>query len=135
MKRFTSESQKTGEVGENVACKFLMKRGFEIVERNYTKKWGELDIVAKKDGKLHFVEVKSVSRENINSIVPHETEGFRPEDNMHPKKQERLARAVETYLLDRNVSSETEWQFDLATVYLDLKNKKAKVNLLEDIVL
>ena len=113
-----------------------MKRGFEIVERNYTKKWGELDIVSKKAEKLHFVEVKSVSRENIKAVVPHETtDDFRPEDNMHPKKLERLSRAVETYLLDRNVSPETEWQFDLVTVYLDLGKKEAKVGMIEDLIL
>ena len=44
-KVFTSKSQQTGEIGENVAVKFLMKHGFSIIERNYTKKWGEIDII------------------------------------------------------------------------------------------
>ena len=66
MKHFTSDTQKTGEIGENVAVKFLMKHGFAILDRNYTKKWGEIDIVAEKDSKLHFVEVKSVVRESVS---------------------------------------------------------------------
>lgn len=51
MKKFTSNSQKIGELGENVACKFLMKHGFTILERNYTKKWGEIDVIALKKEK------------------------------------------------------------------------------------
>ena len=67
-KVFTSDTQKTGEIGENIAVKFLVKQGFSILDRNYTKKWGELDIVAKKDNKLYFIEVKSVSRETLSSV-------------------------------------------------------------------
>ena len=46
MKNFTSDSQKIGQLGEDIACKFLMKHEFSILERNYTKKWGEIDIIA-----------------------------------------------------------------------------------------
>ena len=53
-KVFTSEKQKIGEIGENVAVKFLMKHDFLILDRNYTKKWGEIDIVAEKDNKIIF---------------------------------------------------------------------------------
>jgi len=54
MKRFTSESQKTGELGEGIAAKFLVKQGFSIIERNYTLKTGEIDIITTKDGSLGF---------------------------------------------------------------------------------
>ena len=59
MKKFTSDSQKIGQLGEDVACKFLMKHNFLVLERNYTKKWGEIDIIAKKNSKIHFIEVKT----------------------------------------------------------------------------
>ena len=80
-----------GEIGENVAVKFLMKHGFSILERNYTQKWGELDIVAEKSGKIYFIEVKSVSY--VTTIGDQ-----RPEENMHPWKLKRLARAIQTYI-------------------------------------
>ena len=51
-KVFTSETQKIGEIGENIAVKFLVKHDFSILDRNYTKKWGEIDIVAEKDSKI-----------------------------------------------------------------------------------
>jgi len=140
-KIFTSETQKTGEVGENIAVKFLMKRGFSILDRNYTKKWGEIDIVAEKNNRLHFIEVKSVSRLTLNTFIPKsyrdsdERYQHRPEDNMHPWKMKRMSRTIQTYLLSKKIPEEKEWQVDLLVVYLDLKNKKAKVKVVEDIIL
>jgi putative endonuclease len=130
-KVFTSKSQKTGEIGENVACRFLMKHNFTILERNYTKKWGEIDIVAEKRNKIYFIEVKSVS----HNYLPREVNNYRPEDNMHPWKLKRLSRTIQTYLLSKKIREEKEWQFDLLVVYLDLDNKKAKIKTISDIVL
>lgn len=133
-KVFTSDSQKTGEIGENIAVKFLMKQGFKILERNFTQKWGELDIVGEKNNKIHFIEVKSVSRVTLDNIEVKES-GYRPEDNMHPWKLKRLSRTIQTYLLSKNVPENKDWQFDLIVVYLDLKNNKSKIKLESDIVL
>jgi len=130
-----TEKQKIGKIGENCACEYLEKNGYKIVDRNYLRKWGELDIVAKKGNKIHFVEVKSVSRETINNVT-HETEdGYRPEDNMHPWKLKRLGRAVQSYILDKDVSDDIDWQFDVVTVYIDMGRRLSKVFLLEDVVL
>jgi putative endonuclease len=128
-----TEKQRIGEVGENFASAYLEANGYTVIERNYLKKWGEIDIIAKRKGKLHFVEVKSVTRE-FDSVT-HVTGNYRPEDNMHPWKLQRLSKAVQSYLLDRNVSDETDWQFDLITVYLDKNKGLIKTELLEDIVL
>ena len=136
-KKFTKEptnKQKIGQVGEDSACKYLESNGYRILDRNYLKKWGEIDIIAMKDKRIHFVEVKSVTRSE--NIVTHVTNDlYRAEDNMHPWKLKRLGRAVQSYLLDRNVSDETEWQFDVVTVEMDESRKPLKVILLEDIVL
>jgi putative endonuclease len=135
-KIFTSKTQKTGEIGENIAVRFLMKHGFLIRERNYTKKWGEIDIIAEKSGKLYFVEVKSMSRLNLDmDEVSRETSEGRPEDNMHPWKLRRLARVIQTYLLSKKIDEEMEWQVDLLVVYLDMERKTAKVKVVSDIVL
>ena len=136
-KVFTSETQKIGEIGENIAVKFLVKHGFSIIERNYTKKWGELDIVAEKTNKLYFIEVKSVSSSDITQDVPRETlkDSYRPEENMHPWKMKRMSRTIQTYLLSKKISDDVEWQVDLFVVYLDLNNKKARVKVVSDIIL
>ena len=133
-KVFTSNTQKTGEIGENIATKFLMKHDFSILDRNYTKKWGEIDIIAEKANKIYFIEVKSVARETLSDVL-HETSSYRPEDNMHPWKLKRLSRTIQTYLLSKKIPDEKEWQVDLLVVFLDIKNKKAKIKVVSDIIL
>jgi len=134
-KVFTSENQKLGKIGENIAEKFLMKHGFSIVDRNHTKKWGELDIVAEKGNKLYFIEVKSVSRENLENVSHETVDSYRPEDNMHPWKMKRMARTIQTYLLSNNVPEGKEWQVDLLVVYIDKKARKGRVKVVSDIIL
>ncbi len=136
-KVFTSEKQKIGELGENIAVKFLVKHGFSILDRNYTKKWGEIDIVAEKNKKLYFVEVKSVSYFSTETKPEAGNEGFvslRPEDNMHPWKLKRLSRVIQTYLLSKR-HDEPEWQVDLLVVFLNLKDKNARIKVVKDIIL
>ena len=134
-----TEKQVIGRVGENVAIDYLKYHGFAILERNFLRKCGEIDVIARKGSKIHFVEVKTVSREihdGKEPDVPHETgsEGrFRPEDNLHPWKLKRLYRTIDLYLNQPGVSNETDWQLDAVCVYLDLKTKKARVEYIENI--
>ena len=136
-KIFTSETQKIGELGENIATKFLMKHGFLILDRNYTKKWGEIDIIAEKNNKLYFVEVKSISHLPVEIFTKGDkpNDDYRPEENMHPWKMKRLSRTIQTYLLSKNIPDEKEWQVDLFIVFLDIKNRKAKIKVVSDVVL
>ncbi|NOY35346.1 MAG: YraN family protein [bacterium] len=120
-----TEKQKIGQTGEDIACKFLMKQKYEILDRNYRKKWGEIDIVAKKDKKIYFVEVKTVSR----------VTNYLPEENVHPWKLKRLGRAIQTYLLEKKVSDETEWQFDVMAVFLDFNTRKARIRVVENVII
>ena len=133
-KIFTSETQKIGEIGENAAVKFLMKHGFSILERNYTKKWGEIDIIAEKTDILYFIEVKSISRPNLNDFTDEALDRYNPEDNMHPWKLKRMARTIQTYLLSKN-HDDKEWRVDLLVVFLGLKDNGVKIKVVEDIIL
>ena len=165
---FSSETgMKRGEVGklgEELVARFLMKHGYRILERNYRRPWGELDIIAERKARVHFVEVKALLRDvsdetdetprsghgKAKSEVSPETareetlkyirqgspkDRFRPEDQMSSKKIKRLSRIIRSYLGGKDVSSETPWQFDLATVLIDESKRKAKVDFLEYIVL
>lgn len=67
MKQFTSKTQKIGEIGEKIAEMFLVKHGFTIIDRNFTHKLGEIDIIAKKNNKIFFFEVKTVVNKNNNA--------------------------------------------------------------------
>ncbi|MEK7647242.1 MAG: YraN family protein, partial [Patescibacteria group bacterium] len=46
-----------GALGENVAAKYLIKNGYAVMDRNFRRPWGEIDIIAQKSGIIHFIEV------------------------------------------------------------------------------
>lgn len=126
-----TSKRKIGDIGENIACQFLEKHGFKILERNYLRKWGEIDIVARKADIVHFVEVKSVSCVTLPNVL--QETNYRPEDNMHPWKLKRLGRTIQTYLLHKKL--EGEWQLDLITVKMDMNIRRARVEMIENIVI
>jgi putative endonuclease len=98
-----------GNLSESIVCDFLVSKGYKIADRNYFRRWGELDIVAIKEGSIHFIEVKSDFRENRN-------DGYRAEELMHNLKQRRLRRMVATYLEDKKYGLDHPFVFDLAIV-------------------
>ena len=124
-----TQKQGVGNVGENVACRFLEKRGFRIVERNYRKKWGEIDIIAEKDNILHFVEVKT------NQVGFLEQSDYRPEESVRLWKKQRMSRAIRTYFAERRIPDDKEFQIDVAAVLLDQGRKKAKIKLIKNVLI
>ena len=140
-----TEKRKLGDIGENIACDYLINHGFEVLDRNYLRKWGELDIVVKKSNLIHFIEVKSVScvtlpKDVIHPPAPNKggragvTDSYRPEENVHPQKLRRLARAIQTYILEKRLDN-LDWQLDIITVKIDKTNRKARVEMLENIII
>mgnify|MGYP001613500709 CR=1 FL=1 len=146
--------QIVGDIGEHLAAKYLISRHFVIKEKNYRKKWGELDIIAEKDGMLRFVEVKSVvtggfvsrvtslvfllwrvsCETSLTSTLNVDSDEYSPEENIHLWKQRRMARAIQTYLLEKRVLEDQEWQIDVIAVFLDFFQKCATIRHLEDVV-
>lgn len=80
-----------GDRGEDLAAAFMEARGYRIVERNWSCKVGEIDVICEKDGVTHFVEVKT--RQNLEF-------GY-PEEAITPTKLSHLRRAIEAYLMNR----------------------------------
>ncbi len=122
-----SPKRKIGDIGEGVACRYLEREGYRVVERNYWKPWGEIDIIAEIGGTVHFVEVKSISRATLGAV--------RPEENFHPAKMKRLSRVVQSYLLERKIPENKLWQVDLLCVVLNFECKTGKVEHFENIIL
>jgi len=123
-------TKEVGDLGESIASNFLISKGFSVLDRNYRKKWGEIDVVSQRGEILHFVEVKTVTREKWGSNSSENS--FRPEENVHPGKIKRLSRTINSYLLEKNLE-DVDWQIDLVAVVLDVENKKAHVRFLENI--
>ncbi|MCF6245405.1 MAG: YraN family protein [Sulfurovum sp.] len=77
-----------GDESENIATLFLEQEGYVILERNYfARKLGEIDIIAKHDDVLHFIEVKS-SKSN----------SFDPVYNLTPSKLRKVINSAQYYL-------------------------------------
>lgn len=100
-----------GSWGEDKACEYLVDKGFKVVERNFWKPWGELDIVAiAPDKTLVFVEVKTMRDWGAAGIVP--------EDHMTASKLKRFKRAASLYAGNRPelVEDDKGWRLDLLSL-------------------
>jgi putative endonuclease len=131
MKPKYSIRRQLGNIGEDVAVQFLTRRGFKIRERNYLKPWGEIDIVAENSGVIRFVEVKTISRATSGNVA-RESNGYRPEEQVHPAKLQKLSRMAETYVNERGIDQ--GYQIDVVAVFLDTATRKAHCRLYEQVL-
>lgn len=136
-----------GRVGEEEATSYLKKAGHKILARNYKTKFGELDIVASKNGAIVFVEVKTriknfyevELRENImNEVGPRslriDNGAYLPEDNIDWRKKRKLRKLGELYLDKNNYPENQEWQIDVVAVEMDEDGKVLEIRHTEQAV-
>ena len=131
VKGVRTEKRIIGDLGESIAEIFLVRKGFKIIEKNYWKPWGEIDIIAEKGNSIRFVEVKTVSRESLNDIS-REMSQYSPEEQVHPKKLEKIARTAELYMANRKDNK--DFQIDVVAVFLDQRQRKARCKLYEQVL-
>ena len=128
------DRNRIGALGERIVAERLKDCDWTIQEQNYLKKWGEIDIVAHETSKVHFIEVKTVSYETKNALknaISHET--WRPEENVHYKKLQRLGRTIQSWLIEHNYNG--EWQLDVAIVRIVPREKYATVKILSNVII
>lgn len=117
-----------GQQGEEVACYFLQKRGYRILERNYTNptgvRQGEVDIIAEYKGRIVFVEVKTRKQKKGEVVTP--------EMNINRAKLHKLAK-IATFYLRQTRQGERAYGFDAVTVCIDEGTGKASVRHIPDI--
>ncbi len=127
--------QEVGQLGEDAAVKHLVKHSFEILDRNYRKPWGEIDIIAKKDNIVHFIEVKTVTHET-NTVGRDSIEEIQPEENVHSWKCKRLSRAIQTYLASKtDILDNMDWQVDVMAIFLNKRTGENKIRITENVLL
>ena len=120
-KVFTSKTQQIGELGENIATQYLQNKGFSIIERNFNCRIGEIDIIDFSHETYHFIEVKTVTREKMEKY------NWRPEQNLHAKKIEKMIKTVDFYKSQHK--EVLHMKLMLISVVLDQQTKKAYVSL------
>jgi len=115
-------SKNVGKAGEEIAVKFLKEKGYEILDRNYRfqipgdLQRGEIDIVAKKDGTIYFVEVKTLKDPKIEIF---------PEEKVNFSKKKKMILTAESWLLKNKIPLDSKWQIDIISV--EIKNGKTKI--------
>ena len=119
--------KEVGRLGEDIACQFLVSRGFKVLDRNYRKPWGEIDIIAEYQGVVRFVEVKAVSRESLPDIS-REMDN-RPEELVDVRKLRKLARTAVLYM--EVMKDHREFQIDVVGVVMDTKKRIARCRFFE----
>ena len=111
----------TGKYGEELAVKYLQKKKFLVKTRNYSKPYGEIDIVAQKGRKIFFIEVKTtkidyqVSRESFSLL-----------NKIDTKKLSNLEKTINNYL-GENSLLDNDWRFGVITVFLTQDDKLFKI--------
>lgn len=114
-------NKQVGNFGEDLAVQYLTKKGYEIIGRNIQMGQNELDIVAKINGLLVFIEVKTNT-----------AKGILAEDNMTKNKLQHFKMAISYYLATKKLSSNFI-RPDLISIDIDTVTKLAKVKHFEDI--
>lgn len=94
-----------GKIGENKAAKFLQQKGYQIIEKNFKSKFGEIDIIAKKNNLIVFVEVKTRSSKNFGS-------GFESVDS---RKIEKIIKTANYFISVKNLHDNL-LRFDIISI-------------------
>tara|TARA_R110001592_G_scaffold325782_4_gene606340 strand:- start:264547 stop:264903 length:357 start_codon:yes stop_codon:yes gene_type:complete len=111
-------SKDTGQLGENMACEYLVNNGFVILARNYRFRQHEIDIIASKNDCLHFVEVKLRGSDNFGS----------PASFVSKAQQRSIAKAAEAFLL--SLETDPDCQFDIVSIYKE--NNRFKIEYIDE---
>ena len=95
-------NKQKGDEGEAIACNYLIKNNYEIIDRNYKTYLGEIDLIAKKDNSIHFIEVKL---RNFN-YYGHGVEA------VNTAKQRHIINVAKQYIAFNNIKN-VEINFDV----------------------
>ena len=112
-----AEHNELGKLGEELAVEYLQKNGYEILDTNWTFQKAEIDIIAQKENTLAVVEVKTRSSLDFGL----------PQDFVKPKKIQLLVKAVNEYVISKNL--DVEVRFDIIAI-----NKEGKSFAIEHLI-
>lgn len=115
------DKQQIGKSGEEIATKYLAKKGYKIMERNFRCNQGEIDIIAMDGEEIVFIEVKT--RRNKNYGLASEA--------VNKQKKKHLIKTIKYYIYIKNL----EYEFiriDIIEIYI--KSKKAYINHIKQVI-
>lgn len=118
----TLYKKSVGSIGENIASDYLKSNGFEILYKNFRSKYGEIDIIAEKNDKIHFVEVKT--RSSLSKGAPYEAVNYR--------KIQHLKLAA-YYFIKQNHLQKHKLSVDVASILLSRDNRVSDFKYFESV--
>lgn len=95
-----------GSCYEEIAGEYLKENGYEIIEYNYRCKYGEIDIIAKKNCELVFIEVKYRKNDRFGS----------PFEAVDMKKQKVIMKTAKYYVMEKGIPQNTYIRFDVVGI-------------------
>ncbi len=117
------ERQDLGQLGEKLACDFLRKNGYQIIDQNYRTRGGEIDIVAKDREMIVFVEVKT----RVSTAF-----GY-PEEAIDERKQHKLAMTAECYLSAHHLY-DSDYRIDAVGIEMERDGRLIDLRHEKDVV-
>lgn len=111
----------TGRKGEEIACEFLIKNNYKILIKNFRCKIGEIDIIAKENDEIIFVEVKTRKQKKYGL----------PAEAVNKRKRNHMFFVAEYFLMINNMEN-IFCRFDVIEVYIT--NKKIKINHIKNCI-
>jgi putative endonuclease len=101
-------SKALGYKGEDLAVRYLRKKGFKVIERNYHCPWGEIDLIAREKDILVFVEIKARSSSEFGL----------PQEAVDRFKQKKLSQVARAYMAERHLDEDIAARFDVVAIHL-----------------
>lgn len=114
--RTRMQRKELGKKGEEIALRFLKKRGYRIIERNYVCKMGEMDIIAKEKDTLVFVEVKARTSTTFGP----------PQLAVNSSKQRQLSKVALNFLKEKQIE-DMKARFDVVAILLGPKGEEVEL--------
>jgi putative endonuclease len=120
-----SQLGKTGLIGEQLAKRFLLNEGYEVISENVTYVFGEIDLVAKRSDTYYFVEVKAA---DVNSSML-----VSLSERLYPRKLERFKKSVQTYIAANNLY---QYEINLCAILIKINHetKKSRLKFIKNLI-
>lgn len=115
--------RRLGDRGEKLAQAFLRSKGYRILETNYRRREGEIDIIAQHGGCVAFVEVRARRGGEFGS----------PEESVTEAKKRRLVLLAEGYLQGHE-GLPAQWRIDVVAIVFDQRGRVSRLELIENAV-
>lgn len=114
------DRKEIGQLGEEMALRYLRRQGYRILERNFRCRLGEIDLIAREKEELVFIEVKTRTSTRFGL----------PQEAVNWEKQRRLSRLAQFYLVSRGLAG-INCRFDVVAILLT-NGGKPRIEIIKD---